>query len=252
MTGLIFEKMWCGMASLRWHRTFSLASTPDGSLASTPHGSPPSTPWTPRVPYRAGLPCTSRTPKNAMHSGPTRRESEGSWDPRESQSCKCPARVRKKGIIKAIKCGRYEKAIGLLKKTTPGKKALRSVMEKCAKECINISMFIKIINSWNFNKANLRDFIAATGLVDSCYWPSNVTPIWFNSVDFSASVKLQFDGWPRKIIGHLFYITSNFVRHLKLLSEFKLEFLSRNTQFGSKWAIFLSRVTLNLMDNLKK
>ena len=55
---------------------------------------------------------------------------------------------------------------------------------------------------------------------------------------------LKFDGWPRKIIGHLFYITSNFVHHLKSIGEFKLELLSGNTQFRSKSVIFLSRVTL--------
>ena len=133
----------------------------------------------------------------------------------------------KEGITKAIQRGRYEKAIGLLDKTKPEKKALQSVVEKCAKagvekasvtylkdtispetleglslkdvhkecheempiissimagsmngnrkryvsclevhycidQCINISTFI---NLWNFNKANLRDLIAATGLV---------------------------------------------------------------------------------------
>ena len=35
---------------------------------------------------------------------------------------------------------------------------------------------------------------------------------------------LKFDGWCRKIIGHLFYITSSFLHHLKPLGEFKLEF----------------------------
>ena len=49
---------------------------------------------------------------------------------------------------------------------------------------------------------------------------------------------LKFDGWPQKIIGHLFYITSSFVYHLKPLHEFKLELLSRNAQFGSKSVIF--------------
>ena len=39
----------------------------------------------------------------------------------------------KEGIIRAIQCGRYEKAVALLEKTTPGKKALQSVMAKCAK-----------------------------------------------------------------------------------------------------------------------
>ena len=46
------------------------------------------------------------------------------------------------------------------------------------------------------------------------------------------------------MIGHLSYITSSFVHHLKPLHEFKLELLSRNAQFGSKSVIFLSRVTL--------
>ena len=55
---------------------------------------------------------------------------------------------------------------------------------------------------------------------------------------------LKFDRWPRKIVGHLFYITSSFVHHLKPLGEFKLELLSGSAQFGSKSAIFLSRVTL--------
>ena len=64
---------------------------------------------------------------------------------------------------------------------------------------------------------------------------------------------LKFNGWPKKIIGHLFYITSSFVYHLKPLHEFKLELLSRNAQFGlqsgnaqfgSKLTIFFSRVTL--------
>ena len=39
----------------------------------------------------------------------------------------------KEGIIRAIQRGRYEKAVALLEKTTPGKKALQSVMAKCAK-----------------------------------------------------------------------------------------------------------------------
>ena len=46
---------------------------------------------------------------------------------------------------------------------------------------------------------------------------------------------LKFDGWPRRIIGHLLYITSSFVHHLK----FKLELLSGNAQFGSKSAFFV-------------
>ena len=48
-----------------------------------------------------------------------------------------------------------------------------------------------------FNKANLRNLIAATGLVIL-----NRIQI----VDFAASVTVKFDGWPRKTIGHFFYM----------------------------------------------
>ena len=46
------------------------------------------------------------------------------------------------------------------------------------------------------------------------------------------------------MIGHLFYATSSFVHHFKAISQFKLELQSRNAQFESKSAIFLSCVTL--------
>ena len=48
--------------------------------------------------------------------------------------------------------------------------------------------------------ANLRDFIAVTGLVISN---------WIKMVDFSAHVTVKFDGWPQKTIGHFFYTTSS-------------------------------------------
>ena len=62
---------------------------------------------------------------------------------------------------------------------------------------------------------------------------------------------LKFDRWPRKIIGHLFYITSSFLLHLKPLSEFKLGLLSGNAQFGSKSAIYCQVWPWNLMMTLK-
>ena len=64
--------------------------------------------------------------------------------------------------------------------------------------------------------------------------------------DFLSCVTLKFDGWPWKIIGHLFYTTLSFVQHFKAIDIFKLELQSRNAQFGSKLAIFLSRVTLKI------
>ena len=70
------------------------------------------------------------------------------------------------------------------------------------------------------NKANLRDLIAATGLVILLKLDSNRR--------FSARVTLKFDGWPQKTIGHLFYATSSFVHHFVAIGEFKLELQSGN------------------------
>ena len=74
------------------------------------------------------------------------------------------------------------------------------------------------------NKANLRDLIAATGLVISN---------WSQIVNFSAHVSVKFDGWPCKTIGHLFYATLSFVHHFVPIGEFKLELQSGNAQSGS-------------------
>ena len=95
------------------------------------------------------------------------------------------------------------------------------------------------------NKANLRDLIAATGLVISN---------WIQIVDFSACVTLKFDGWPQNTIGHFFYTTSSFVpgASFQTLCEFKLELQSGNAQFGSKLAMFCPVWPWNLMDDLGK
>ena len=82
-----------------------------------------------------------------------------------------------------------------------------------------------------YNKSNLRDLIAPTGLVI------------LHKLD-STRATLKFNGWPGKIIWHLFYTASSFVHHFKSINEFKLELQSRNAQFGSKLTIFFSRVTL--------
>ena len=93
------------------------------------------------------------------------------------------------------------------------------------------------------NKANLRDLIAATGLVISN---------WIEIINFSARVTLKFDGWPRKTIGHFFYTTSSFVHHFKSIGEFKLDLQSRNAQFGSTLVICYPVWPWNLMDDLEK
>ena len=93
------------------------------------------------------------------------------------------------------------------------------------------------------NKANLRDLIAATGLVISN---------WIQIVKFSARVTLKYNGWPCKTIGHLFYTTSSCVHHFKSIGEFKLDLQSRNAQFGSKLVICYPVWPWNLMDDLGK
>ena len=86
---------------------------------------------------------------------------------------------------------------------------------------------MKIFES-STNKANLRDLIAATGLVISN---------WIRIVNFSTRVTAKSDRWLRKTIGHFFYTTSSFVHRFKSIGEFKLDLQSRNAQFGSKLVI---------------
>ena len=94
-----------------------------------------------------------------------------------------------------------------------------------------------------YNKANLRDLIAATGLV---------ILLKLKIVDFSARVTLKFDGWPKKTIGHLFYATSSFVHRFVAIGEFKLELQSGNTQSGSNATLFRAVWPWNLTDDLEK
>ena len=68
--------------------------------------------------------------------------------------------------------------------------------------------------------------------------------LWVKIGDFLSRVTLKFDGWPWKTIGHLFDATSSFVHIFIAISQFKMELQSGNAKFGSKSAIFLSRVTL--------
>ena len=56
-------------------------------------------------------------------------------------------------------------------------------------------------------------------------------PIWVKIDDFFSCVILQFDLWPWKRIGHLFYATSSFVHHFIAINDFKLELQYGNTQF---------------------
>ena len=77
-----------------------------------------------------------------------------------------------------------------------------------------------IVRQLGKNKANLRDLIAATGLIILLILDSNRR--------FSANVTLKLDGWPKKTIGHLFYATLSFLHHFAAIGVFKLELQSEN------------------------
>ena len=150
------------------------------------------------------------------------------------------------------------------------------------------------------NKANLRDLIAATGLIiflklDSNHqffarvtmkfdgWPQKIKRHVFyttssfnlciisdpsgnsnwryspetanlgqNQRFFFSLVTFEFDVWPWKTIGHLFYSTSSFVHHFVAISELKLELQSGNAKLGWNLKIFRAVWPWNLTDDLEK
>ena len=64
-------------------------------------------------------------------------------------------------------------------------------------------------------------------------------PIWVKINDFFSRVTLQFDAWPWKTIGHLFYSTSSFVHHFVVaIGVFKLEFRVRKRPIWVKFDDF--------------
>ena len=72
--------------------------------------------------------------------------------------------------------------------------------------------------------------------------------MWVKIVDFFCPV------WPSNLWitrGYRFYTTFSFAYHFKAIDEFKLEFQSRNAQFGSKSAICCPLWPWNLMDDLE-
>ena len=77
-------------------------------------------------------------------------------------------------------------------------------------------------------------------------------PIWVKIDDFFSRVTLQFDVWPWKTIGHLFYATLSFMHHFVAIGDFKLELQSGNAQFRSNSTIFIVVWPWNLTDDLEK
>ena len=99
------------------------------------------------------------------------------------------------------------------------------------------------------NRAPLLCYVKPCASFQSHRWIQTKVTVRKRSIrvkisDFLSCVTLKFDGWPWKTLGHLFYVASSFVHHFTAISEFKLKLQSGNAQFGSKLAIFLSRVTL--------
>ena len=77
-------------------------------------------------------------------------------------------------------------------------------------------------------------------------------PIWVKIDNFFSRVTLQFDVWPWKTIGHLFYATSSFMQYFVAIGEFKLELQSGNAQSGSNSTLFRAVWPGNLTDDLEK
>ena len=96
----------------------------------------------------------------------------------------------------------------------------------------------------NKNKVNLRDLIAATGLVVLLKLDSNHRFFW--------SAWPRFDGWHGKTIGHLYCVISSFVHPFVAIGEFKHELQSGNAKFGSKSIIFCPVWPWNLTDDIEK
>ena len=106
------------------------------------------------------------------------------------------------------------------------------------------------------NRAPLLCYFKLYASFRSHWWiPAGVTvrkrPIWVK-IDFFSRVTLQFDRWPWKKIGHLFYATSSFVHHFVAIGDFKLELQSGNAQFGSNSTIFRDVWPCNLTYDLQK
>ena len=61
-------------------------------------------------------------------------------------------------------------------------------------------------------------------------------PIWVKLDNFFSCVTLQFDVWPWKTIGHLFYATSSFVHLFVDIGEFNLSYSPETPNLGQiRW-----------------
>ena len=60
-----------------------------------------------------------------------------------------------------------------------------------------------------------------------------------------SRVTFEFDVWPWKTIGHLFYSTSSFVHHFVAIAEFKLNYSPETPNLGQIW-LFLRPCDLEI------
>ena len=132
---------------------------------------------------------------------------------------------------------------------TPNLSQIRRFLEPCDLEIWRMTL--------KNNRAPLQCYFKLCASFRSHWWfetgdTVRKWPIWVKIDDFFSCVTLQFDVWPWKTIGHLFYSTSSFVHHFVANGEFKLELLSRNAQFESNSTIFRAVWPWNLTDDLEK
>ena len=115
-----------------------------------------------------------------------------------------------------------------------------------AATCLVISNWVQIVDfslcdlaiSWMTSKNN-RALLLHVYYVKLCAsfqihrWIQTGEAVWKRWIgvqigDILSHVTLKFGGWHWKTTGHLFYITSSFVRHFKSIGEVKLELQSGN------------------------
>ena len=78
---------------------------------------------------------------------------------------------------------------------------------------------------------------------------SGNTQFWSKSAVLLSGVTLRFDRWHWKTIGHLFYATSSFGHHFKVIGKSKLNYSPET--LGSKSAIVCPVWPWNLTDDLE-
>ena len=86
---------------------------------------------------------------------------------------------------------------------------------------------------------SVGEFKLLQSVNSNSYSPEKLNSIRVKIGNFLSRVTLKFHGWHWKTIGQLFYTTSSFVHHFKVMGEFKLVLQCGNAQFGSKRQFFI-------------